>query len=543
MTTEEGREPTRSLPSPRKAPSSRGGWVRFLAVALIDALLALAIPALFATESWTLLALLGLVALMVNWAYLAPRTQALRWLTPGLVFLLLFLVWPLVYTAYISLTNYQTGNILSKDQVIEQFERQVVQSSEGGVGLGMEIYRNPAGDLAFFLTDPEGIAYFGVPRPRTADPEENPLLDPVAIGATDADGDGVFEQIGEYEFVPPLGRFQLANTLENLVLDIPGRGVAQVQTTSSARLVAAGSRYTYDPATDTLYDVQLDRTCVVDVGNFVCDGIRLDPGWRVTIGFQNYVDIFTNPQLRGPFFKVFVWNVVFAGLSVLLTFTLGLILANALQDDRLRGRPVYRSLFIIPYAIPGFISIIIWRGLLNDTIGPVNKMLSSIGIDSIPWLLHPTWAKVALLLVNTWLGFPYMFLICSGALQAIPGELKEAARVDGAGAGRVFRTITLPLLLVSTAPLLIGSFGFNFNNFVLPFLLTNGGPPVSGASVPVGETDILITFTFDLAISSGRGNQFALGSAIVLMIFVIVAILSALSFRYTRRLEEVYGNV
>jgi arabinogalactan oligomer/maltooligosaccharide transport system permease protein len=543
MTGEEGREPTRSLPSPRKAPLSSGGWVRFLAVALIDALLALAIPALFAAESWTLLALLGVVALMVNWAYLSPRARALRWLTPGLIFLLLFLVWPLVYTAYVSLTNYQTGNILSKDQVIEQFERQVLQSSEGGVGLTMEVYRNPAGDLAFLMTDPEGISYFGPPRPRTADPLDNPLLDPVALGTEDADGDGVFERIGDYEFVPPLERFQLANTLENLVLDVPGRGVAQVQTTSSARLVAGGSRYTYDAATDTLYDAQLDRTCVVDVGNFVCDGTRLDPGWRVTIGFQNYVDIFTDPQLRGPFFKVFVWNIVFAGLSVLLTFTLGLILANALQDDRLRGRPVYRSLFIIPYAIPGFISVIIWRGLLNDTIGPVNKMLSSIGIDSIPWLLHPTWAKVALLLVNTWLGFPYMFLICSGALQAVPAELKEAARVDGAGPGRVFRTITLPLLLVSTAPLLIGSFGFNFNNFVVPFLLTNGGPPVSGTSVPVGETDLLITFTFDLAISSGRGNQFALGSAIVLMIFVIVAVLSALSFRYTRRLEEVYGNV
>ena len=543
MTNEEGREPTRTLSSPRKAPLSSGGWIRFLAVALIDALLALAIPALFAAESWTLLALLGLVALLVNWAYLSPRTKALRWLTPGLVFLLLFLVWPLVYTAYVSLTNYQTGNILSKDQVVEQFERQVMQSSEGGVGLSMEIYRSPAGDLAFLVTDPDGNSYFGLPRPRTDDPVEDPLLDPVALGATDADGDGVFEQIGEYEFVPPLGRFQFANTLENLVLDIPDRGVAQVQTTSSARLVAGGSRYTYDATTDTLYDAQLDRTCVVDVGNFVCDGTRLDPGWRVTIGFRNYVDIFSNPQLRGPFFKVFVWNIVFAGLSVLLTFTLGLLLANALQDDRLRGRPIYRSLFIIPYAIPGFISVIIWRGLLNDTIGPVNKMLSSIGIDSIPWLLHPTWAKVALLLVNTWLGFPYMFLICSGALQAVPAELKEAARVDGAGAARVFRTITLPLLLVSTAPLLIGSFGFNFNNFVVPFLLTNGGPPVSGTSVPVGETDLLITFTFDLAISSGRGNQFALGSAIVLMIFVIVAVLSALSFRYTRRLEEVYGNV
>lgn len=534
-----------SLPSPRPTRSDRfrGGWVRFLAVALIDALLALAAPALFAAESWTLLALLAVVAVMVNWAYLSPRAAALRWLTPGLVFLLLFLVWPLVYTAYISLTNYQTGNILSKQQVIDQFERQVIQSTGEGGTLVMEVYRDPAGELAFFLTDDEGVSYFGVPRARTDDPLEDPLLDPAILGATDADGDGVFEQIGDFEFIPPLGRFQLATTLENLVLDIPGRGVAQVQTTSAARLIAGGSRYTYDPATDTLYDAELDRTCVVDVGNFVCDGARLDPGWSTTIGFKNYADIFTNQQLRGPFFRVFLWNIVFAGLSVLLTFTLGLVLANALQDDRLRGRPLYRSLFILPYAIPGFISIIIWRGLLNDTIGPVNQMLESIGIGEIPWLLDGTWAKVALLLVNTWLGFPYMFLICSGALQAVPAELKEAARVDGAAASTVFRRITLPLLLVSTAPLLIGSFGFNFNNFALPFLLTNGGPPVAGASIPVGETDILITFTFDLAVNSGRGNRFALGAAIVVMIFLIVAVISAISFRYTRRLEEVYGNV
>lgn len=124
MTTGEGREPKRTLPSPR--PPRRGlagGWLRFLVVALIDALLAMAAPALFAAESWTLLGLLGIVAILVNWAYLSPRAKALRWLTPGLVFLLLFLVWPLVYTAYISLTNYQTGNILSKQQVIDQFER------------------------------------------------------------------------------------------------------------------------------------------------------------------------------------------------------------------------------------------------------------------------------------------------------------------------------------------------------------------------------------------------------------------------------------
>jgi arabinogalactan oligomer/maltooligosaccharide transport system permease protein len=319
--------------------------------------------------------------------------------------------------------------------------------------------------------------------------------------------------------------------------------VAEVQTTSSARLVAGSRRYTYDPDTDSLFDAQNNVTCPAEGGNFICDGRPIDPGWVSFVGFDHYQNIFTNRELQRPFFKVFTWNLIFASLSVLLTFTVGLLLANAFQDDRLKGKSIYRSLLILPYAIPGFISIIIWRGLLNDQIGPVNDLLNSVGMSNIPWLLDPFWAKVSLLLVNTWLGFPYMFLICTGALQAVPAELKEAARVDGAGAARVFRTITLPLLLVSTAPLLIGSFGFNFNNFVLPFLLTNGGPPVPGATLPVGETDLLITFTFDVAISSGRGNQFALGSAFVIIIFFIVAVIAAFSFRYTRRLEEIYGSV
>ena len=546
MTTGEGREPTGTLPSPRPTLLDRmlrGGAFRLIVVVLIDALLFSVIPAVIAGRSWTLLLLIGVIAALVNFAYLWPGAQALRWLTPGLVFLLLFVVWPLVYTAYVSLTNYQTGNVLSKDQVIEQLERQVIQSGGEGVDFQLDVYRDGAGQLAFLLTDPGGAEYFGVPRSRTDQPLENPLLDPAELGEVGS-GEGPPEQIGDFAFVPPLQRFQLANQLENLVLDIPGQGIAQVQTTSAARLVAGGSRYTYDAATDTLFDIQQDVTCVVEEGNFVCaDGRRLDPGFRTVVGFRNYVDLFTNRALQGPFFKVFGWNVAFAFLSVLLPFAVGLLLANALQDDRMRGKPLYRSLLILPYAIPGFISIIIWRGLLNDQIGPVNNMLNAIGISDVPFLLNPLWAKVSMVLVNVWLGFPYMFLICSGALQAVPGELKEAARVDGAGAARVFRTITLPLLLVGTAPLLIGAFAFNFNNFALPFILTNGGPPVPAAAVPVGETDLLITFTYKIAVSSGRGNQYALASAIVILIFFIVAIISAISFRYTRRLEEVYGNV
>jgi ABC-type sugar transport system permease subunit len=147
---------------------------------------------------------------------------------------------------------------------------------------------------------------------------------------------------------------------------------------------------------------------------------------------------------------------------------------------------------------------------------------------------------VSVLLVNLWLGFPYMFLISSGALTSIPADLLEAARVDGAGPWRAFRSITLPLLLVSTAPLLIGSFAFNFNNVVLILLLTGGGPPLTGYDVPVGGTDILISFTFNLAQGGGRGQQFGLATAIIVMIFVVLAIVSSTSFRLTKRLEEIY---
>jgi arabinogalactan oligomer/maltooligosaccharide transport system permease protein len=535
MTLQEDRAPkTRALSS---SFSSWGFWLKIGIIALIDALIVFTVPILIANESYLLLAMFIGAGLLFNWAYLSPRAQALPWLAPGLIFMAIFVVFPVIYTGYVSLTNWQTGNVLAKQQVIEQFESQVIRAEGEGVPLELGIYRNPDGEIAFLVRDPEGTEYFGFARDRADDPIEDPLIDP----GEDLAGETP-DQIGDFERLKLAQLAAIQDEILNLVLDIPDRGVAQASTASSARLLAAGQRYTYDAETDTLFDAQEDTTCSSEEGNFVCDdGRRLDPGWVVVKGFENYQEVFTNERIRGPFVQVFTWNLVFAVGSVLITFAIGLALANALQDERLRGRALYRSIYILPYAIPAFLSVLIWRGLLNESFGQVNNLLESIGLDAIPWLGDPFWAKVSVLLVNAWLGFPYMFLITSGALTAIPEELKEAARVDGASSWRVFRTITLPLLLVSTAPLLIGSFAFNFNNFVLIFMLTNGGPPVPNAAVPLGETDILITFTFDLAVNAGRGNQFALGSAIVVMIFVIVAVISAVSFRFTKRLEEVYG--
>jgi arabinogalactan oligomer/maltooligosaccharide transport system permease protein len=199
----------------------------------------------------------------------------------------------------------------------------------------------------------------------------------------------------------------------------------------------------------------------------------------------------------------------------------------------MRFQRTYRSLLVVPYAVPGFLSTLVWAGLLNDDFGVVNRILHT----DIPWLFDGNWAKVSVILVSVWLTAPYFFLVSLGALQSIPNELVEAARVDGGGPLQVFRKITLPLLLVAVAPLMIASFAFNFNNFGNIYLLTRGGPAAGDESI-AGATDILITYTYKLAIESGKGQDFALASAISILIFFIVAGISALGVWRTKSLEN-----
>ena len=142
-----------------------------------------------------------------------------------------------------------------------------------------------------------------------------------------------------------------------------------------------------------------------------------------------------------------------------------------------------------------------------------------------------------MLIVSIWMTTPYFFLISLGALQSIPQELTDAARVDGGGAWAVFRRVTLPLLLVAVAPLMIASFAFNFNNFGAIYLLTGGGP-YTGESSVAGSTDILISYAYKLAIATGRGQDFALSSAVAVVIFLIVGTVSGILFYRSKSLEN-----
>ncbi len=521
----------------------KGFWIRLVGLMILNAMAVYAAVVLYAEGAWGFLASLVIGSLFINWVYFSKKTAAMRWIAPGLILMIIFVVWPIIFSVYIAFTNWSTGNILTKTQAIEQLESLVIPADpEDAEEFDYYLYGS-TDDLHLLLITEVGDIFYGPPRLQSEEPNPDALLDFGAATAIDDDGDGIPESIDGRARLQTRDLFQIANLIEDLVLDLP-QGQVLPQTISAARLVVSAQRYTYDPVADVLVDAQADLTCTPEGGNFICDGQRRDPGWRVVVGWDNFNDIVGNERIRGPLLRVFIWNFAFAALSVILTLGLGLLLAMTVRDKVFKGRALYRSILIIPYALPAFISALVWRGLFNRDFGQINSMLEPVfnllGSEPLNWLGDPTLAKIAVLIVNLWLGFPYMFLITLGALQSIPKSLEEAAIVDGASPRRAFRSVTFPLLMVSIAPLLIGSFAFNFNNFVLIFLMTQGGPPVLGSTVPVGHTDILISFTFDVAVQAGRGNNFGLGSALTIMIFLLVAIFSAIGFRYTRKLEDVF---
>jgi arabinogalactan oligomer/maltooligosaccharide transport system permease protein len=290
----------------------------------------------------------------------------------------------------------------------------------------------------------------------------------------------------------------------------------------------------YDAAADTVTDTV--KNVVYSPKNAYWtapDGQTLATGWKENVGTKNFSDLLTNETIRAGFFKIFLWNVAFAALSVMSTFILGMLLALLFNDPKLKGKGFYRSMLILPYAIPGFVTALVWASMFNQEFGLINS-LTHLNID---WLGNPWAAKAAILITNLWLGFPYMFLVCTGALQSIPGDVKEAAKIDGAGPLRTLRSITMPLLLVAVGPLLIASFAFNFNNFSLIYLLTQGGP-FAADNTSIGSTDLLITYAFRLAFA-GASPNIGLASAVCIFIFFIVAAMSYSGFRRTKSLEEV----
>ncbi|UPV78582.1 maltodextrin ABC transporter permease MdxF [Bacillus rugosus] len=259
------------------------------------------------------------------------------------------------------------------------------------------------------------------------------------------------------------------------------------------------------------------------------------------VGFKNFLNIFFLGSYRETFVNVLGWTIIWTICATTLQIILGIVTALFVNQDFIKCKRIFRMIFLLPWAVPAFITIMSFSNMFNDSIGAVNAQvipllnhLPFVELPAIAWKTDPFWTKTALIMIQTWLGFPYIYVMVTGVLQAIPGELYEAAKIDGATFIQRFQHITFPMILFATAPVMITQYTFNFNNFSIIYLFNEGGPGSAGAGA--GSTDILISWIYKL--TTGTSPQYSVAAAVTLLISFIVIGISLIAFKKS----NAFGN-
>ena len=528
------------MTTPNQPAVSNRSWFKWTIVGLIALLNGYAVVLMYARGE-TIFALLTLTLVSIGiYVFVSERAYNYRYIFPGVVTVFIFIVFPLIYTFIIAFTNYSATNLLDLERVRDYHLRQSYPV-EGG-NYSFTLYRDAKQKYQVGLKSEDGKLFLSKPIALQSGKQAEKK------GGKDRAGKAnlvTAELVNELPGQKPetiktiIG---LKKALNSLQVKLPDGAI--VQMTSLRNFGSVGQQYTVvqEPPFNDGYTLKNQQTGelmqpdmklgfyrpVNEQGEFI--GATVSPGFRVGVGWSNFLQVLTDPGIKGPFIQIFIWTVVFALLSVLLTLIIGMVLACLVQWEELKGKGMYRLMLILPYAVPAFISILVFKGLFNQNFGELNIMLNSLFGIKPEWFSNPWLAKLMILIVNTWLGYPYIMILCMGLLKAIPQDLYEASAIDGSGPIQNFIHITVPLLMKPLSPLLIAAFSFNFNNFVLIYLLTNGRPDIIGASVPAGTTDLLVTYTYRIAFE-GSGQNYGLASAIATMIFLIVGALALLNLR------------
>ena len=259
------------------------------------------------------------------------------------------------------------------------------------------------------------------------------------------------------------------------------------------------------------------------------------------VGLDNFAALFDSGSIIGStFWPVLVWTLVWAFFATFSNYIFGMIVSLLINRKGTRAKGFWRFCFVLSCAVPMFVSLLIMRTMLQPE-GAVNVLLRNLGWiaqdASLPFFTDPTWARVTVIVVNIWVGVPYTLLQLTGVLQNIPGELYEAARVDGSNAFQTFTKITLPYMLYVTTPYLIVTFTGNVNNFNVIYLLS-GGDPVTDLASTAGSTDLLVTWLYKLTIDKQYYN---IGAVIGILTFIILAVGALFTYRNSRSYKEEGG--
>lgn len=260
------------------------------------------------------------------------------------------------------------------------------------------------------------------------------------------------------------------------------------------------------------------------------------------VWFDNYAKVLTGnlPITNYDFWRTLLFNTIWAFVNVFFHVTIGVAVALLLNRKRLIGRRFYRAIFIIPWALPAFVSALIWRGMFNTEFGAINKLfnaqvpwLDSIASDvyPIPFIQILPLAFYAVLIANVWLGWPFMSVVATGALQSVPQELYEAATVDGATKWQQFWRITVPSIRPAMIPAIMLGLIWTFNQFNIIYFISEGGP--------YGGTEILVTQAYKLINpGSANGPLYGVAAAFSVVVFFILLAITLINNRITRATES-----
>lgn len=504
--------------------SARANWIKWFVLALVSLVAGYAVVLMYA-QNETIFALLTLVIVASGVVIFAREdTYSHRYIYPGVAAIVVFIIFPLVYTIGIAFTNYSGTNQLSFDRVQSQFIAKTYQQSNSAYQFELYQLGNDKIQLHF---EKQGQHYSTNVINLTEKGRISISLNDISKEGEKAALRFIIQNrkiLGKLNIISPDGYPLSMSGLREFSATTPLYELQDDQLT----FVSFLDGEVLKPNMETGFYQLVDK-------NGVFIGREIAPGFVVNNGWTNFTRIFLDKGIQGPFIQIFIWTVIFAGLTVLFTLAVGLVLASVVQWDELKGKAIYRMLLILPYAVPAFISILIFKGLFNQSFGEINQLLEGMFNLKINWFTDPYMAKTMILIVNTWLGYPYIMILCMGLLKSIPSDLYEASAIDGASPIDNFFKITLPLMIKPLTPLLIASFAFNFNNFVLIQLLTNGAPDIIGSSTPAGHTDLLVSYTYRIAFEGGGGQDFGLASAIATLIFIVVGGLALLNLRMSKK--------
>lgn len=475
-------------------------------------------------QTWVALGVLSLLMLGA-WLFSSSRTYVYRYLFPGIIAVLIFVLLPILYTFGIGFTNYSSRNLLSFERSTRYLLEETIPTE--GVEYAFSLHAAAKGAPPAYrirLEDGASGKVYLTPELELAGKKA------LKIDAAEADEKAL---AALPEALPIRELIALQAALKGVAVHLPEGG--EVGMSGLRRFVPLQKAYKLDGK--NLVHQKTGEVLAPDFerGFYVSQtsGESFTPGFKVGVGLDNFRQIFTDAKYREPFVRIFIWTNIFALLTVFFAFSVGILLAVLMNWEALKFRPIYRTMLFLPYAVPGFISILVFRGLFNESFGEINLILNGLFGLRPGWFSDPLLAKVMLLIVNTWLGYPYMMLLCMGLIKSIPADLYEASAIVGAGPITNFFKITLPLIARPIMPLLISSFAFNFNNFVLVSMLTGGGPDYLDTKVPAGATDILVSYTYRIAFVDS-GQNFALAAAISTVIFALVAVMSVVQLKLTQ---------